>query len=318
MLGIAKSRPQGLQDPTLRDILEERGLSEVPLWKHRPPETRARMKRWDDLGKLRDGPVSSSRAVITDVRATTEAIKKRAHDLGADGVGCAKLTPIMIDAGKDVPHQNIVCLIVGEDYAAVQGGPRSIETESTSTYVRCAEISTEIARHIREDLGYSAVAHHNGGCDIQAIPAMYAAGFGELGKHGSLIHPELGASHRPGLVTTDLPLAHDKPISFGVQDVCLNCRLCSNNCPGDAIPNEGFILTEGVRRWITDVERCYVYSRLREQYCHICVDVCPYVHKANGDTQKKALYKRYMKERKMAGYKTPAWFPEDLPTSLKP
>jgi len=318
MLGIAKSRPQGLQDPTLRDILKERGLSEVPLWQHRPPETRARMKRWDDLGKLRDGPVNSNRVVITDVGATTEAIRKRARDLGADVVGCAKLTPIMIDEGKDIPHQNIICLIVGEDYAAVQGGPRSIETESTSTYVRCAEISTEIARHIREDLGYPAMAHHNGGCDIQAIPAMYAAGFGELGKHGSLIHPELGASHRPGLVTTDLPLVYDEPISFGVQDVCMHCKLCSNNCPGDAIPNEGFILTEGVKRWITDVERCYAYSRLREQYCHICVDVCPYVHKANGDTQKKALYKGYMKERKKAGYKTPAWFPEDPPAGLKP
>ena len=86
MRGIAKSRPQGLQDPTLRNILEEHGLREVPLWKHRPPETRARMKRWDDLGKLRDGPVTPKRVMVRDVAAITEAIKKRARNLGADGL----------------------------------------------------------------------------------------------------------------------------------------------------------------------------------------------------------------------------------------
>jgi ferredoxin len=71
------------------------------------------------------------------------------------------------------------------------------------------------------------------------------------------------------------------------------------------------VLTEGARRWLTDVGKCYVYSRLRAQYCHICVDVCPYVHKANGDVEKKALYKDYMAKRKKAGYKTPAWFPDE-------
>ena len=42
-----------------------------------------------------------------------------------------------------------------------------------------------------------------------------------------------------------------------------------------------------------------------------CVDVCPYVHKANGDAEKKALYKEYMAKRKKAGYNTPAWFPDE-------
>jgi epoxyqueuosine reductase QueG len=146
---------------------------------------------------------------------------------------------------------------------------------------------------------------------------MYAAGLGELGKHGSLIHPRLGASHRPGFVTTTLPLTAGAPLVFGVQDVCLSCNLCANNCPGDAIPRDEFVVTEGVRRWLTDVEKCYVYSRLRPQYCHICVDVCPFVHKANGDPLNKERFKRYTAKRKKAGYKTPAWFPEEEPMILK-
>jgi formate hydrogenlyase subunit 6/NADH:ubiquinone oxidoreductase subunit I len=108
-----------------------------------------------------------------------------------------------------------------------------------------------------------------------------------------------------------MPLSPVTPFEFGVQETCLHCDLCSNNCPGDAIPNDDFIVTEGIRRWITDVEKCYVYSRLRPEYCHICVDVCPYVHMANGDPVKKASYKRYTAMRKKAGYKTPTWFAED-------
>jgi epoxyqueuosine reductase len=316
MKGVAAVRRQGTGDPLLKRMLDERGLSEPPLWKHRPPETRARMARWKQLGEVRNGPVNPQRVEMTDVDSTTNDIKKLAYDLGASVVGCAALTPIMIAQGVELAHDNILCFVVGEDYGVALNGPRAVETESTSVYVRCAEIATKLAQHIRQ-MGYEAVAHHNGGDDIMAIPALWAAGFGELGKHGSLIHPKLGASHRPGFVTTTLPLKHDHPISFGVQETCIHCNLCSNNCPPDAIPRDDYVITEGVKRWITDVEKCYAVSRMREQYCHICVDVCPYVHMANGSETKKALYKQYMAKRKKAGYKTPAWFPEDEDTVLQ-
>jgi formate hydrogenlyase subunit 6/NADH:ubiquinone oxidoreductase subunit I len=310
MKGTAAVRRQGTGDPILKRMLEERGLTEPPLWQHRPPETRARMARWKELGRYRDGPVNPRRTEISAIDETTSEIKKLARDLGASAVGCAVLSPIMIADGVELAHDNILCFIVGEDYSAALNGPRAVETESTSVYVRCAEIATRLAQHIRQ-MGYAAVAHHNGGDDIMAIPALWSAGLGELGKHGSLIHSELGASHRPGFVTTTLPLRPDRPISFGVQETCIHCNLCSNNCPADAIPRDEYVISEGVKRWITDVEKCYTVSRLREQYCHICVDVCPYVHMANSSATKKALYKGYMAKRKKAGYKTPAWFVED-------
>jgi len=317
MIGVAKVRVQGAAEPILGRLLREHGFDEPPLWKHRPPETRARMARWTELGKFRDGAVNPERTEISDVAGATEALKQKARELGASVVGCALLTPIMIAEGVELAHRYIFCLVVGEDYGAALGGPRAVETESTTTYVRCAEIATELAQHVRA-MGYPALAHHNGGDDIMALPALHAAGFGELGKHGSLIHPELGASFRPGFVTTDMPLSIGAPIEFGVQDVCMKCNLCANNCPADAIPEAGdYLVTEGVKRWITDVEKCYTISRLREQYCHICVDVCPYVHKANGDASKKALYRQYMAMRKKAGYKTPAWFPEAPPPGLR-
>ncbi|HEX9836262.1 MAG TPA: hypothetical protein VGB90_05365, partial [Alphaproteobacteria bacterium] len=52
------------------------------------------------------------------------------------------------------------------------------------------------------------------------------------------------------------------------------------------------------------IEKCYTVSRLRPEYCHICVDVCPYIHKMNGDPATKSTYRAYMQGRKAAGYKT--------------
>ena len=77
-----------------------------------------------------------------------------------------------------------------------------------------------------------------------------------------------------------------------------------NNCPGDAIP-DGYITTNGIKRWLTDIDKCYPISRFRESYCHICVDVCPYIYKENGDAEKRGIFRQYMKIRKEEGYKTP-------------
>jgi epoxyqueuosine reductase len=71
-------------------------------------------------------------------------------------------------------------------------------------------------------------AHHNGGSEVQAIPVFYQGGFGELGRHGSLIDEKYGASFRPGFVTTDSPFTEDQPREFGVQDFCLNCNVYSS------------------------------------------------------------------------------------------
>ena len=309
MKGTSKIREQGYKDPLLVQVMKAHGHDELPLYKHRPPEQQAQRRHWADLAKLREGPVNPVRASIEDIgRAATE-IKQYAREIGADDVGIARLTPIMIRNDLDLPHDHVICMIFAEDYAEALRGPRATESEAANAYSRCAEGATTMATYIRS-LGYPAMAHHNGACDVQAIPAMIAAGLGEIGKHGSLVHPTFGASHRPGIVTTTMPLALDAPLEFGVQETCLHCNLCSNNCPGDAIPRDAFVLTEGVRRWVTDVEKCYAFSRLRAEYCHICVDVCPYVHKANGDLIKRDLYKRYTATRKRVGYKTPTWFHE--------
>jgi ferredoxin len=301
MIGTSWMREQFMGDPLLVEVLRARGIDNLNRSRH--PRSTAALKRWEALAALRDGPVNPNRTPVTDLRAQADEIKRRARELGADDVGMTALRPEYVSLGVDLPHDNVIVVICKEDYERSIEGADAVEVEAMETYAKCAEISTELARYIREELGYEAVAHHNGLVQVMAIPIMHQIGFGELGKHGSLIHPELGSNFRPGSITTTLPVAYDSPIEFGVQDYCLSCNLCSNNCPADAIPAE-YITTDGVRRWLTDIEKCYSVSRLRPEYCHLCVDVCPYIHKMNGDLQKKSTYRTYMQQRKAGGYKT--------------
>ncbi|MBM3485702.1 MAG: hypothetical protein FJX67_03595 [Alphaproteobacteria bacterium] len=111
------------------------------------------MQRWDDLAVLRDGPVRPERTPVSDAASMAAAIKEKAIALGAARVGMSALRPEYIEYGVDIPHRNVIALICYEDYRKVMDGPDAVDLEAMSTYVRCAEIATEIARHIREDLG---------------------------------------------------------------------------------------------------------------------------------------------------------------------
>jgi ferredoxin len=300
MMGSTKRREQGLKDPALRKVMAEMGMESVPLYAHQS-ETRINYRRQIDemAADFRVGPVGPNRREVTDPAAMAEEVKARARECGADLVGACAVEPVMIDEGVDCPFANVIAFAHHESYDKVIEGPEAVSNEAHRAYFMVAEVATEMVRWIRDDLGWDAAAHHNGGTYIQAIPAMWQCGWGELGKNGSLIHPVLGASFRPSFITTDLPLAFDSPMTFGVQDRCVNCQVCINNCPGDAIPND-YQVDGGVKRWLTDVEKCYPYSRLRKEYCHLCVDVCPY----NAPNHRED-YMTFMKGRKAEGYKTP-------------
>lgn len=301
MIGKTWIREHGLQDALLIEALRLRGMRDIPQWR-RFPERDAAMQHWNDLAPLRDGPVNPAKIHMAPGEMSAE-IKRRARALGANDVGMTALRPEFVELGVDLTFDNVIAVIYHEDYSKSGKGADAVEVEAMNAYARCADISTELARQIREEFGYPALAHHNGATQIEAIPVLEAVGFGELGRHGSLIHKEFGANFRPGFVTTNLPVSHDRRQQFGVQDFCMRCKLCRNNCPGGAIPDD-YIVTDGVKRWLTDIDKCYPISRFRESYCHICIDVCPYIYLENGDPSKRQMYKAYMKDRKDKGYKS--------------
>jgi len=215
MKGISWRRMQGLTESLLIKMLNEHGLDNVPQWTKKDDVRMQANAHWMALGKDRDGPVNPAKRPIDDPAAVTAEIVAKAKELGADLVGSCELTPIMITVDFDMPHSSVISLVVKEDYADVLKGSRAIEVETYDVCVRVAKISTALAAFIR-DMGYPTWAHHNGASEIMAIPAMIQCGFGKLGRHGNLINPDLSANFRPSFVTTDIPLAYDTPIEFGV------------------------------------------------------------------------------------------------------
>src|SRR5277367_3306850 len=106
------------------------------------------------------------------------------------------------------------------------------------------------------------------------IPAAIEAGMGELGKHGSLIHRRLGSNFRLACVMTNLPLVSDSADVFGADDFCARCRICTDECPPDAIVAEKQ-LVRGEKRWYVDFDKCLPYFNENES-CAICLAVCPF------------------------------------------
>ena len=99
----------------------------------------------------------------------------------------------------------------------------------------------------------------------------------------SSITREFGPRVRIGKVFTDMPLAHDRPVRFGVREVCDICRACTDGCPAKAIAGgEPSTLVhnrsniQGIRKWTTDAEKCFRFWANQNTDCSICVRVCPY------------------------------------------
>ncbi len=197
----------------------------------------------------------------------------------ADQVGITPLEQEYVYEGYDEAHPNLVMIAVAHDFDKLTQAPGSADNLSAyhdlhDQYNRAARCSNKLVNFVHEQ-GYSAKAYPGPMADaLLMIPAAIAAGLGELGKHGSMIHKKYGSGFRLSAVATDMPLEFDSPDSFGVDDFCLNCQVCQNECPPDAIYNEKQMV-RGTEKWYVDFDKCIPY--FGENYaCGICIAVCPW------------------------------------------
>lgn len=189
--------------------------------------------------------------------------------------GGAKPNPMPTEVGS--------VIVIGQamDERLIDTAPSALSGAATGMgYSQDAVVLLTIAQFIR-NLGYTAVPSMND--TALAIPYAIKAGLGEYGKHGLVITPEFGTSVRFGKIFTDLPLAHDRPISFGVKEMCEICSACSKACPSRAIPNTAPTFErhnksniKGIRKWTIDGEKCFSYWSKINSDCSVCVRVCPY------------------------------------------
>ncbi len=236
-----------------------------------------------------DGPVRADRAPDTDDPvANARHLKELAFFLKADDVGICELPPYAVfthgrvdDQPIELKHKYAFAILVDQDYETSRGfngsdwisNAMSFKAYSTSGFIACA-----MADYIRR-LGYPARAHHAKNYQVLVPPILLWAGLGEMSRMGDVVlNPFLGPRFKAAIITTDMPLAIDQPIDFGLQDFCDKCKKCARECPSGAIPEGGKVFANGYEKWQVDVQQCTSF-RCSNQFgsgCGTCIKVCPW------------------------------------------
>lgn len=239
------------------------------------------------------GPAAPRRREIEDPSAMTREVKARARALGADLVGITTVKPEHVYEGHEVPYRFAISIGVKMNREKMRNVPDDASAgEVMRIYARIGDITSTLSEEIRR-MGWPARAYGNPNSgDLLHIPIAIGCGFGELGKHGSLISKEHGSNFRLGSVVTDLPLAmEDGPVDIGVDDLCLRCNACSRACPVSAIGSEKRWV-RGAEKWYVDFDRC-IYYFCETSGCAICIEVCPWSEEGAGPwLSEKLLAKR--------------------------
>jgi ferredoxin len=229
------------------------------------------------------GVVAPTRHEFPSPQEAARHLKAKALEFGADIVGICAIEPSDVYAGRTVTEKYAVAVGQRMRWREFQVVPsRESAIECLRVYFTLGETVIQLAAHIR-GLGYPCTIEHPiGDSDLLHIPIGLKAGFGELGRHGSIIHPTLGPLFRMGSVATSIALETDRPIDAGIAKFCDTCRACRKYCPADAIPDhrspEAGKDHLGHDRYVVDTGRCFPYFA-KHQYCSICLPVCVYNHK---------------------------------------
>ncbi len=192
-----------------------------------------------------------------------------------DMTGVAEMNPDWVYEGHHIPQSRVIMLGVQHDYEAIATAPEATAgLEVVEQYIRAARAAKTVAGWIRTQ-GWEAepVTGPMTGA-LAMIPPALACGFGELGKHGSIINPEFGASFRLSAVLTDAPFAPTPARAHGVDDFCRNCRICEDACPPEALFPEKQTV-RGTQKWYVDFDKCLPFFN-QTHGCAICIAVCPW------------------------------------------
>ena len=216
-----------------------------------------------------------------------EHIKALCHFLDADMVGICEMPQWAWYShdfeGKPIEarHKYAIVIVIDQGWDTFEGSSGDdwvSGAQSYRAYLKGSTVSTIVADYIRR-LGYPAQSHSNADGDVLQIPLMLLAGLGEMSRIGELVlNPFIGPRHKTAIVTTDLPLAVDKPIDFNLQHFCEKCNKCARECPAQAIPFGPKTLYNGYEIWKPDVGKCVSYrvTNLKGSACGRCMKMCPW------------------------------------------
>jgi ferredoxin len=233
-------------------------------------------------------PADAKAPLPEDPVAMSRHIKELAYFLRSDMVGICRLPAYAVyshafPGGEpiELSHKYAIAILIDQDWKTFRGSnghdwisaSQSFISYSTSGFIACA-----LAEYIRR-LGYPARAHHARNYQVVVPPILLWAGLGEVCRIGDVIlNPFLGPRFKAAVVTTDLPLAPDQPIDFGLQDFCNQCGKCARECPSKSISFDTKVMCNGYETWSNNVEKCTA-MRVGNKHgssCGTCIKVCPW------------------------------------------
>ncbi|EED32850.1 reductive dehalogenase [gamma proteobacterium NOR5-3] len=216
-----------------------------------------------------------------------DLIKAALYFLGADIVGISEAPDWAWYShsadGKEMKpaHKYAITTLIDQGHETMEGasGDDWISTsQSMRSYMRASLLGGVVTLTLRR-LGFPATNHTAADGDVLQPPLMLLAGLGEISRIGDLIlNPFLGPRLKCGVVTTDMPLTVDKPIDFGLQTFCGNCKKCARECPSGAITAGEKRMFNGYEIWKPDAEKCARYRMTNDagSMCGRCMKTCPW------------------------------------------
>ena len=252
----------------------------------------------------------------TSPKEASQIVRKAAQLLGADQVGFAELDrrwvyshyfdeetkkdfpikfsdepgyeecdqPIRLEDGTRVIPKEMKYVVVmlhewGKDLDGTEHAPTLLsEGLSTLAYARMAPTLWMLAEFIR-GLGYNAIPAAND--TALSIPLAVDAGLGQMGRHGLLINPKVGARCRISKIFTDLPLEPAGAVDSGITEFCNACLKCVPKCGTKAITTGDRSFeplaesnSAGVLSWKVDATKCMTFQNRVGSTCSTSVRRC--------------------------------------------
>lgn len=245
----------------------------------------------DHIALTPANPVATEHAPIPqDPAILTRHLKAAGYFLKADIVGACKV-PLSAYYSHDKQgnlieprYANAVVIAMRKDWNAMhasQGSDWMGDPISFQAYQHVGMVAETLANYIRR-LGWEASAQYGPSFvnryAVLLPPLLLAAGIGEVSRVGIILNPFLGLAYKAAAILTNMPLVPDKPIDFGLQNFCQQCKICATNCPSHAISTGDKIMYNGYETWKLNTQRCasFNFTNKKGTMCNRCVKSCPW------------------------------------------
>lgn len=245
----------------------------------------------DHLARFEPNPAALKRAPIPqDSQVLTRHIKATAYFLKADLVGTCRVPQSAYYSHDkqgspiECKYENAIVIVMRKDWNAMhasQGSDWMGDPISFQSYQHAGMVAETLANYVRR-LGWDASAQYGPSFvnhySVLLPPLLIAAGHGEVSRVGIILNPFLGLAFKAAAILTNMPLVPDRPIDFGLQTFCQNCRICADNCPSRAISTGDKVMYNGYETWKLNTQRCasFNFTNKKGTMCNRCVKSCPW------------------------------------------